>query len=522
ILLVLAIPFAVSIGNHESQPRVRIEDIKEAARFLEKASGEQLIVAHPSIANWLSSTSHSKILPTVNLASFEVADLLTTSSSRIITGYLKIDSWQPFSAAKAPLIHIYDGKTYRPFLYIDDSYSRITLIGPGGEEFVESPYKALYLGHNWLESKEEITLEEKFQSAGLLISKSITVSKSDPVVSIKYNAKALKEAFKIKSFQLNVYSVILEVLPQLDLNRNEGYMKIENHEFVIRYSGSLETLTQDKTKDQRYTIGVFKPLNETYVEGTVTIRSLTAENSGHKVWYAAFNDLARKLGVRYLVIPKEHQVFFEDALPTQLRSLEIIDSFVRYIINSDGKNYVEAPAYASVLNETSTLNRREIWYKTAGLNIKKTVETLERSVDVSYAINPHKMKTYLIMSTLSVWVDWSRAVLSFHVEHDNSSAKLVLDSATFTLKFKGNVSSIVLEPHPEYGQIRVLATYYLNPESDSIGLTIESDKPLIIKYNPTTRPEMKASDSITILTEGGVFRPVKNLNLYTVFEITPP
>jgi hypothetical protein len=139
-----------------------------------------------------------------------------------------------------------------------------------------------------------------------------------------------------------------------------------------------------------------------------------------------------------------------------------------------------------------------------------------------YEASPHKERTYLVLSTLSAWIDWDRTVSFFSVESNNRIAKLALDSASFTLQFKGNVSHVVLETHPEYKQLRIHVTYSLNPSYDFIGLSIESDKPLTVKYVHTTRPEMKDEDLLTILTEVGVFRPVKELELYTIYEITLP
>ena len=522
MLLILAIPSAIVLGNHEAQPQTRARDIEDAFHYLQTISASGLIVAHPSMANWLSAISGLMVLPTVNNVSFEIADLLTTTSFRIITSFLKVDDWEPFSPAKSPLIHVYDGKTYRPLLYVDDSYSRITLVGPKGEEFTESPYKARFLGHEWFESEEKITLVIRFQSSGLFINKTIEVDKESPVVRISYSAKVFKEDWSIKSFMLNVFSVPLETLPEIKLDGGGVFMEIEEHRFAINYSGNLERLSQGKTKDQRYITGVFHPSRGVSINGSVTISSLTATSSGRTHWYAAFTDLAKKLGVRYVIVPKEHQVFLEEALPTQVANMEVKDSFMRYVINSEGKNYTEAPAYAMVLNETTLSDWGEIWYKTAGLNIRKTLRMSDRSVNLTYEASPHKERTYLLLSTLSVWIDWDRTVSSFSVESNNRIAKLALDSAGFTIMFKGNVSSVVLDRHPEYRQLRILVTYSLSPYYDSVGLSIESDKRLMVEYTPTTRPEMKSEDSLTILTEAGVFRPVKDLKLYTIYEITPP
>jgi hypothetical protein len=522
VLLILAMPSAIMLGNHEAQPQVRIRDIEIASQYLKTISSNGLIVAHPSMANWLSTTSGLLVLPTVNRASFEIADLLTTTSFRIITPFLKVDDWEPFSTAKAPLIHVYDGKTYRPILYVDDSYSWVSLVGPNGEEFIESPYKARFLGHEWSESEESITLKIRFQSAGLFINKTIVVNKAAPVVKISYSVKAFKEGWNVKSLILNVYSVPLATLPELNLDGSRGFMRIETHSFIIDYSGDLERLSQDKTKDQRYTTGVFRPSSEVSISGTVTISSLTAISAGRETWYSSFIDLAKELNVKYVIVPKEHQVFLKEALPTFVANIKIKDSFVQYIINSEGKNYIEAPAYALVLSERTLSNGSEIWYKTSGLVIRKIMRMSDRSVDIMYEASPHKERTYLVLSTLSAWIDWDRTVSFFSVESNNRIAKLALDSASFTLQFKGNVSHVVLETHPEYKQLRIHVTYSLNPSYDFIGLSIESDKPLTVKYVHTTRPEMKDEDLLTILTEVGVFRPVKELELYTIYEITLP
>ncbi|MCS7143311.1 MAG: hypothetical protein NZ920_05970 [Aigarchaeota archaeon] len=522
-LLVLTVPLAIASGNNETQHAHKVKEVEEASKFLKTISRGELIVAHPSIANWLSASSTLKVLPTVNSESFEIADLLTSSSFRVVTQYLKIDDREPFSAARAPLIQIYDGKRYRPFLYIDDSYIKITLRGPEGKDFTESPYKARFLGYRWNETETEILLALRFQSAGLFINKSIVVSKYDAKVKIEYSARVFKQGYKVVSLMLNVYSVVLAELPQLTIEETRGYMKIDEHLFLIDYSGNLVKLSHDKTKDQRFTVGLFQPSTEFTVKGAVTISSPTALSSGRKPWYASFMDLVEKLAVKYVVIPKENRDFLKDALPVDVENLVVKDSFVRYIISSEGKLYHEAPAYALVLNETINPEMREVWYKTAGLNIKKVIRASDStSVDITYEARPHKRDTYLIASTLSIWIDWNRFVLLFRVDESNKTLKLSLDSATFTIRIKGNVTGVVMELHPEYKQSRILVTYSLNPEAAMFGLSIESNNPLIAKYEPTTRPEMREEDVLTILTEEGFFKPLKELNLYIVFEITPP
>ena len=521
ILLLLAIPSMMVLGDHEIVPPPRVEDIHSASDFLSKNAGRELIVAHPSLANWLLSSSSLNVLPIIDDKTFKTADLLTTTSFRIVNSFIKVDDWEPFSASKAPLIHVYDGKNFRPIAYIDDSYSRFTLVDSEGRKFIESPYMAKFLSYNWNESSEQIALTMSFKTPGLMVNKVLTMSKYEPKVSVEYYASTAKRGVSLKGFSLNVYSLPMDILPGLEVIGNEVKMDVEGCKLKINFYGKIENISQDRTKDQRYVTCNFIPLNDGTAYGKVVVEALNPEPSKEKPYYSSFFDEARRYGVKYVIVPKEHQVFMQEAVTHKIGGLIIKDSFVRFILNSWGNIFQEAPAYAEVLNETVHENSRIVSYKTAGLYIDKDVHVLGNSLNVTYAAQPYKNRTFLIMSTLSIWIDYARTIVSYNIHLRDKIVELTLDSGRFKVHFIGNVTDIKVEPHPEYGQTRIIATFQLHHKGDKIGFMIESDKKAIIQYNPTTRPTMKDNDEIFFFTEGGVFKPVKELKLYTIYHIMP-
>ncbi|MGC8912110.1 MAG: hypothetical protein ACP5K8_08550 [Nitrososphaeria archaeon] len=522
IMLLLAVPSTIILGDHEMVPPARVEDIRDASNFLSKNVGEGLIVAHPSIANWLLSSSGLKVLPVVDENTFKAADLLTTTSFRIVNSYMKVDDWEPFSASKAPLVHVYDGKNFRPLAYLDDSYSRVQLINSRGEEFIESPYGARFLSYGWNETGEKIILSMSFQTPGLIIDKMITLEKMKPTVSIEYYAKTIKEDVTVKGLTLNVYSLPMDTLPSLEVKEYYALMDVEGQKLKIEFSGNISSIAQDRTKDQRYVTCKLNPLDNSRVYGNVKITALNPKPSKEKPWYSSFFDEAKRYGVGYVIIPKEHEVFMKEALPYKMSSLIVKDSFVRFIIRSWGNIFQEAPAYAKVLNEKVYENGRTIFYETAGLHIEKDFTLQDNSLKILYSVQPHKNNTQLIQSTFSIWIDYGRQLVSKNIILKEKNVELTLDSGSFKIHFFGNVSNISVETHPEYGQIRVLAAFQLNPSNDTIGVSISSDKKMIIEYNPTTRPIMKDNDEVTVSTEGGVFEPVKSLKLYTIYRVRVP
>jgi len=520
-LLLLAVPSTIVLGDHEMVPPPRVDDIYEASAFLSKNAGRELIVAHPSLANWLLSSSNLNVLPVVDDETFKAADMLTTASFRIVNPFMKVDEWEPFSASKAPLIHVYDGKNFRPIAYIDDSYSRFTLVDSDGRNFIESPYKAKFLSYRWNESSDHIALTMSFQTPGLMVNKTIVLSKYKPEVSIEYYASAIKKDVSVKGLTLNVYSLPMDVLPALEIVGREAEMDVEGQRLKISFEGSIEGVSQDRTRDQRYVTCNLTPLNDKAAYGKVVVEALNPKASSERPYRSSFFDEARKYGVKYVIIPREHQVFMQEAVSHEVGCFTVKDSFVRFIVNSWGNIFQEAPAYAEVLNETVRENSRIVLYKTAGLYIGKNVQALGNRLNVTYTAQPYKNRTFLIASTLSIWIDYERTVVSSNISLENKSLELTLDSGRFQIHFTGNVSDIEVEPHPEYGQMRVMAAFQLNPSNDTIGFSIESDRKAIVQYNQTTRPVMKDNDEILFSVEGGVFEPVKELKLYTIYRITP-
>lgn len=519
ILLILNIPVTIVLGDHEIVPPLRVEDIYTTSKFLSQETGQQFIVAHPSLANWLLAYSKLKVLPVIDDKTFKTADLLTTTSFRMLNRFLKVDDWEPFSAARAPLIHVYDGKNFKHLVYIDDSYSRITLVNSAGKEFIESPYKARFLSYDWKEFNEYITLTMSFRTSYLLINKTIALAKEKPTLSIEYSAKVVKKDVSVKSLTINVYSPPMDVLPELNIAEHKANMVINNQKVVIIFEGKIFNILQNRTKDQRYVICKFNPINSTLINGKVNIEVKTSIGSKEKPSYLSFFDEAKKYSVNYLIIPKEHQVFIKEALPYKIDNFILKDSFVRFIINSWGKIYQEAPAYSQVLNETVQENKRVTLYKTAGLLIEKVTQFSDNQLNVTYNVQPHKNNTQLVSSTFSLWISYTREIVSKNISLKEKNVRLFLDSGEFQISFNGNVSNIVIEPHPEYGQMRILVTFQLQHSADTIGVSVKSDKEILMQYNPTTRPNMKDNDEITILTEGGVFKPVKDLKLYTIYKI---
>ena len=59
-------------------------------------------------------------------------------------------------------------------------------------------------------------------------------------------------------------------------------------------------------------------------------------------------------------------------LKPKIETLEIDDSYIRFTLEEKQNLWLEAPAYARVVNEQLNNNSRIVTYKTEGLTINKT------------------------------------------------------------------------------------------------------------------------------------------------------
>jgi hypothetical protein len=192
------------------------------------------------------------------------------------------------------------------------------------------------------------------------------------------------------------------------------------------------------------------------------------------------------------------------------------------VLNHEGVNYVEAPAYAKVLSESIDGQDRAVKYQTAGLIIIKEVNVTYDAVSIKYEVEPFKPRTQLISMTLSLWVPWTRTVLSQEGSHNK--LRLATDAGNYTVRVvRGNATFIGLGPDPEFKQPRVQVQVPLKPTGDTVELKVEAEEAIQVDYSACSRPMMDGSDALRIMSlHKGIFNPIYQDKTFALYKIVLP
>jgi hypothetical protein len=510
---------ACARGNVLSEEEVAV--VKElCGRLRELITDEnRLLAAPPRISAWLGAFGGlNTVVPITDRERWEL-DALTSTAFRLMNSYMMVDEWQPFSSTRSPFIYSYDGSTYAFILHVDDGTNTINLV-ESNITWHEDMHGLKLMNYSWLETPDEVMLITNFWKRGFNVTKTISLAKNEARLSISYYIVPNK-GVKLINMTLPVY---IEGRQRISSSSGNDWIQLDMPHVKVRltYEGASTKPVLVYSSVQDYVVASFTA-RDGVIRASLKITLLNPRHSSEPVRYTSFFDLIKKWPVSYLLsyAAPEGLLFLQDELERPVEVLEVIDSFNRVILNHEGVNYVEAPAYAKVLNESIDGQNRVVKYQTAGLVILKEVNVTHNAVGIRYEVEPFKPRTQLISMTLSLWVPWTRTVFSQEASHNK--LKLTMDVGNYTIKVvRGNVTFLGLGPDPEFKQLKVQIQVSLKPMGDVVELKIEAEGAIRVEYNACSRPVMDGSDILKILCLKGIFSPIYQDKMFALYKITPP
>ena len=489
--------FGIATSYAEASPPHYYEQLLEASEWIKyNLTSRDVLAAPPEIIKWLEVFSEKKIALENTREYYEMLDAITSTIHRIETPYLRIDEWEPCSTAKAPLVYSWNGVEYVPLLHIDDSFVRVYM-KENGKEIIESSYKTPLINKTKIgDGKETIGLYMCFETKRIRIEKETMTWINKPVVEVTYTITPISNVQLIK-LTLPVWTAHGSRVEKPRQEGNTFTMKVNGIDVKITYHNPQKSTLV--TKHHIHAESIYLP-SDNKIVAKVTIEVLDAEKRSVEPKIIDIIEAARTYRINYMLIYNKTKVHLEQALDKNIEQLYIVDAFMRFLINSYGIDWIEAPHNAEVLDD-KTIEEKEyttriITYKTAGLIITKTIKYNPRKAILTYNAKPHKEKTYLKQAMISLWIPWERSLRSYKIENGNIT--LELDAGTITVTIKPTPSFIDIGPHPEYKQLRVYARIDLPENEGEYTITIASSKGIKIEYEETTRPAMKDSDILHV------------------------
>jgi len=508
---------SASIYNEYSVSRdFTDEEIASAVRWMkENIRGEAVLSSKPMVAAWLEALSGKRFIGFGELNEALISETVESTSFRILTPSLLVDEWEPSSTSRAPLISYYDGGRYEPIAYIDDSFVRARLI-KGGEEWVESPYRAAYRGYQWLSNTQlEAILVQRFETYGLLFEKTIRVSTSEPHLKVGYQVDP-KTGVELIGLELPVWVGWLREARILETTNDETTLAVDGREIKISFSGNIESLMREECDEGHAMVKAeFAPVGDA-IKAEVVALIRSKERSEMPLWLGNTPELIENYNIEYVVAEADRIGWLVDPV----ESLIIKDSFNRIIFDASDKTVVEAPSSCLVrFDESSTDGARLIGYQTNYLHINKTLTKSERSIEVRYDVAPIKSSSSLVGMNLTIWIPWGVLLLDQTI--DGSMVKLKLGYGELKIIFIGDPIHVEVGPDPEYGQNMVRAVLRLKKEGDEVGVNVSSSKPLLPEYEATTRPVMESEDRLSVYMDTNLFTVVFKEGALVVCRTNP-
>ncbi len=491
------------------------EDLVRIAAWITSHASSTRILAHPSIAGWLAALSKGNIL-TARGEGGVALDSATRASFRVQTPYMVIDEWEPFSASRAPSIKVFKEGEWRALLFIDDSKVRALLIDEGGE-WIESPYKAYFLGYEWIEEGAALSFKESYLTPGLIIEKKVTAYLEEPRLDVSYRAWTRRN-LTLLQLTLPVFIEPAVDVEAATLSGGTAHLRLGGVDVTVTFHGDVEAKFVEEPQ-QAYVAASFTS-NGSYVEASLSIEAST-ERSSSPVQRSSLMDLLSEYEAEYFIAPRALARYLEGVKLEGSLSLYLVDAYVRFSF-VDGGEWIEAPAYAKVvrdeeLYEANTYTR-VVEYETGGLKIVKEVFEDAEGIVVTYSVEPRKPGLRLSSANLTLWVPWSRELLSYEVA--GRSVRLRLDSCSMNLTFSssGSVVDLKVAP-PSLNQGFIEARFALEPRGGYVAVEVEADKALMLSYEASTRPFMESCDTLLLHTGPCLLRPAYSTTLYTVFKV---
>jgi len=487
------------------------EEIASALEWMdENIHDEAVLSSKPVVAAWLEAFSGRRFIGFRGLDEALASATLESTSFRILTPSLLVDEWEPFSTSKAPCILYYDGEGYEPIAYIDDSTVRVRLIKEG-EEWAESPYRAVYRGYRWLsDTQPEVILVQHFETHGLLFEKTMRVSTSEPHLRVEYRVSPKTEV-ELVSLELPVRVEPWKKVKVLETTNDKITLVIDGRETKISFSGNVVSLMHEEYDEGHVMIKAeFTPVGGA-IEAKAVVSINSEERSQMPLWLAYTPELITNRSIEYVVAQAGTMGFLDRSLVDPVESLITKDSFNPILFDALGNSSVETPSSGKVrFDESSVDGVRLIGYKTDKLYINKSLTESERSIELRYAIAPTETSSSLTSMNLTIWIPWDILFLDHTIQGDE--IKLKLGSGEFEVRFIGEPIHVEVGPDPEYGQNRVKAVLKLRSEGDEVGVNISSLKPLLTV--------MEAGD-LTVCADTNLFRVVFKQGALVVCRTSP-
>jgi len=475
---------------------------------------DALVVTEERLIPWIEGYAERRTPPALS------AETILSTNFRLLTRYLVVDEWQPFSSERAPYIAAFNGSDYSRLLYIDDSYARATLLEEG-EQLVEAPSNCAFLGAKWLDRSSSMPgLRLRFATSHLFVDKTLRVNANSPEALITYELRA-KAGVQLEKFSLPIWVEWGKGMLSKAVDGSKVFLTIAPpaESVEVKALGNFSAIEVGRSKDS----GVERVYMEftgssSDLEAGVWVRVNSARSSGLRVWTGSMADLIKECGEGYIVSPVRNPSLLNACLVKRCEepSLHLVDSYMNVHFKIPGSEWVEAPSQGRVLFEDNQSDKRLVAYETDGLYINKTLTVTENIVSSTYAIFP-KENVSLTSMDLRLWIPWERALEGYAL--GGSGISLILDTGRFDIEVEGNVTSLEVGPDPELGQLRVFAELSLEPGGGLVSVLIESPEPTSMVYEATTRPEMVGSDSLYIYHYRGMLGLAYENTKIRVYEV---
>ena len=460
----------------------------------ENLSPGSTIMAHPAVAPWLQAMLPNRVIGFRDLEERMVGEAVARTNFRIQTPFLVVDEWQPYSTSKSPVVFAYDGVEYVDLLLIDDSFVR-TFLTKAGVQYVESSFGAAYLRYQLEEDHESFVLTQVFITHGLEIQKTIRTYKAKAIVQLDYIVKP-RAGVSLNQLVMPVRILPGGPVPNISVEGSTASFSVRGIPVQLSFSspsGPIEVGTWDEANLQ--VVSVFEP-EEGVIRAGVTITIEPKGSSGLPAWAGSIADLLARYHVDYVISQADYDPFAKLAGTRKRLALSIIDSFNRIAFEQGQSVWVEAPSNAVVAEERSRTTdngeERFVSYRTAGLRINKTLLLTPGNFTMFFDIAARDSSSRLLSANLTLWIPWA-AILVNHTTSGNT-ATLYTDAGPMLLRFSAGVTSVEIGEDPEFGQLRILATFNLQAAPGRVGMMLLTDSRITYEYIADSRPHMETCD----------------------------
>lgn len=372
-------------------------------------------------------------------------------------------------------------KEYKELFHISDAYVKAkiyvreneTLIGP----WIEAPLNSRIVEENMSNSEAYI----KFETPGLIIEKTF---------SQKTRSYELKYSFEPKN---NVVVDTVEAYLWLSIEPQKHIISVDYNAINLTFSRIVfnpKPSSINITKDSEYGVPV------------VVIKYKAEDN---RIDFTIKFQGEIKLN------------YIKGSRPI-LKKPDIVKAEGSVLVR-----YFESPYKSTVVYENEEENLLNITYNTLGTLYVKTLKQLDnKTIELSFKITPRKLLR-LHKLNITFWIPWERTLVNttHYSGLNNETITLNMDLGKLTIEAIPKPERIIIGPHPEYGQLRVVITVSAKTHKEiEEKIILRSEKPMAIDYEKSSRPIVETSDILKVLTTLGYINEVAKVGNYTVIYST--